>query len=105
MADESAGDMGKPLSIYPSRSKNKIIEITIVKTVTRESTATDCDSHLIMLRFPSVLGKKYALQFPCYAYYYRYHHHHSTMVQKRYFTSISTTVKLYAEEYILAEDE
>jgi hypothetical protein len=27
------------------------------------------------------------------------------MVQKRYFTSISTTVKLYAEEYILAEDE
>jgi hypothetical protein len=70
MADKSAGEMGKPLLIYSSRIKNKLIEITVLKTVTSESTATDCDSHLIMLRFPSVLGKKLALQSPYYYYYY-----------------------------------
>jgi hypothetical protein len=75
MVDESAGEMGKPLLIYPKSSKNKIIEITAVKTVTRESTANDCDYHLIMLSFPSVLGKKLALQFLCYAYYYYYYFH------------------------------
>ena len=58
MADEPAGEMGKTLLINPSSSKNTIIEITVVKTVTRESTATQCDSHLIMLRFPSGVGKK-----------------------------------------------
>jgi hypothetical protein len=58
MADESAGEMGKPLLIFSSSNKNRIIEITVEKTATRESAATDCDSQLIMLRFPSVLGGK-----------------------------------------------